>query len=406
MKKRKLAKYFNVLSIAALSSFLAVSSTASAAEDSKGATVQLSEKKHHERHAKERHAVGSLKLIGEQRIPFKQTFQDTIVGGISGLAYNSKQDAWVMISDDRSDNNSARFYTAQLNYDHKDFNSVALNEVHFLKQADGTTYPNQTQYATQGGEVPDFESIRVDPKDGSIWYTSEGSRSLSLNPFVRHATADGEYLSTLPLTEQFKMMPEQEMGPRNNLTFEGLTFSKDGKSLWTSMEGPLYQDGSVPTTDTGAFSRITQYDRNGKVRAQYAYPVDAIPAEPGPGKFADNGISEILAVNKHKLLTVERSGVQGADGTFKNYIRIYEMDTRGATDIRRMDSLQGKKFKPAKKRLVLDLTTLDLPKVDNIEGIAWGPKLSNGHDSLVLVSDDNFNQNQVTQLLAFEVLPK
>ncbi|NGY80198.1 esterase-like activity of phytase family protein (plasmid) [Bacillus megaterium] len=52
------------------------------------------------------------------------------------------------------------------------------------------------------------------------------------------------------------------------------------------------------------------------------------------------------------------------------------------------------------------MTTLGLSVLDNIEGISWGPKLPNGHDSLVLVSDDNFNRNQVTQFLAFEVLPK
>ncbi|NGY85135.1 esterase-like activity of phytase family protein (plasmid) [Bacillus megaterium] len=51
------------------------------------------------------------------------------------------------------------------------------------------------------------------------------------------------------------------------------------------------------------------------------------------------------------------------------------------------------------------MTTLGLSVLDNIEGISWGPKLPNGHDSLVLVSDDNFNRNQVTQFLAFEVLP-
>src|SRR3546814_13844399 len=62
------------------------------------------------------------------------------------------------------------------------------------------------------------------------------------------------------------------------------------------------------------------------------------------------------------------------------------------------------RFQSVTKRLVLDLTTLNLPKLDNIEGMAWGPPLANGNRSLVLVSDDNFNASQVTQLLAFEVL--
>ena len=82
------------------------------------------------------------------------------------------------------------------------------------------------------------------------------------------------------------------------------------------------------------------------------------------------------------------------------------MDISGATDTRSIQSLRNGNYVPASKRLVLDLNQLNLPRLDNIEGIAWGPKLANGNDSLVLVSDDNFNPAQVTQFLAFEVLPK
>jgi hypothetical protein len=39
--------------------------------------------------------------------------------------------------------------------------------------------------------------------------------------------------------------------------------------------------------------------------------------------------------------------------------------------------------------------------------MTWGPKLANGHDTLVLVSDNNFNAaSQITQVLAFEVSGK
>ena len=41
----------------------------------------------------------------------------------------------------------------------------------------------------------------------------------------------------------------------------------------------------------------------------------------------------------------------------------------------------------------------------NIEGMAWGPKLANGHDSIVFVADDNFLPREVTQFLVFDVLP-
>jgi hypothetical protein len=37
--------------------------------------------------------------------------------------------------------------------------------------------------------------------------------------------------------------------------------------------------------------------------------------------------------------------------------------------------------------------------------MAFGPRLPNGHATLVLASDDNFGKSQVTQFLLFEVLP-
>jgi hypothetical protein len=202
----------------------------------------------------------------------------------------------------------------------------------------------------------------------------------------------------------FSMRRGQKVGSRNNLTFEGMTFARDGQSLWVAMEGPIWQDGSVPTSSAGAMARITQYSRGGQMLRQVAYPIDAIPGVPASGKFGDNGVTEILAVDDERFLIAERAAVQNAAGQYSNFIRIYEIETSGATDVSGVVSLMSAGFQPVTKRLVLDLATLGLPKLDNIEGMAWGPKLGNGHDSLVLVSDDNFNASQVTQFLAFEVL--
>ncbi len=45
-----------------------------------------------------------------------------------------------------------------------------------------------------------------------------------------------------------------------------------------------------------------------------------------------------------------------------------------------------------------------LDRLDNTEGMTWGPVLPNGNRSLVFISDDNFSARQITQLLAFEFL--
>jgi hypothetical protein len=349
--------------------------------------------------------VSSLRFIGEQRLPWRQQYKDTLVGGLSGIDYDAASGEWVMISDDRSAHNPARYYSARLQYDGQAFKPVELTGTTVLLQKDGTIYPTKEDYKRGGGEVADLETIRVDPQDGSIWYGSEGDVGLGLDPFVRHATRDGRYISTLPLPSMFSVSADRKTGPRNNQSFEGMSFSRDGRTLWVSLEGPMYQDGPAPDPVNGAVNRITHFARDGKVLGQYAYPLGAIPAAPGKGKYADNGISEIVAISATRLLVMERSGVQADDGKYTDYVRIYEIDTAGATDIQKEPTLQGASYQLVKKRLVLDIGQLNLPIVDNLEGMSFGPVLANGHGSLVLISDDNFGKNQVTQLLLFEIIP-
>lgn len=348
--------------------------------------------------------IAGLRLIGEQRIALKQSFEGTTVGGLSGIDYDAASNSWVMESDDRSEINPARYYRASLHYDSEKFSAVTLNSVHFFTQPDGSRYPNLAHAKLEQGEqVPDIETIRVDPQDGSLWYGSEGNRKVGLHPFVRHADRDGKYLATLPTPAMFNVS-KNEVGSRNNMSFEALSFSSDGKSLWLGMEAALYQDGPLATPDNGSVVRITRLDRAGTVLGQYAYPIEPVASRPAPGREADNGVSEILAVNDHQVLVVERAGVANADGVYTNHVRIYAMETQGATDIQAIPALAGASYVPARKRLLLDLEKIGLPKVDNIEGISWGPRLANGRRSLVVISDDNFNPQQVTQILAFEVL--
>jgi hypothetical protein len=350
-------------------------------------------------------SVAGLRLIGEQRIPLRQSFDGTTVGGLSGIDYDRASGDWVLISDDRSAINPARYYRARLDYDLHGLRPVVLTGVTLLRQPDGTLYPSKEQFAKTGGEVPDLEAVRVDPRDGSIWYSSEGDRALGLDPFVRHARRDGTPIATLALPAMFRMS-KQELGPRNNLSFEGIAFEPDGAALWVSMEAPLYQDGPVPTPDAGGVTRLTRYDRAGQVLGQFAYLLGPVGAVPGTGKASDNGVSEIVALGANRLLTLERSAVQASDGSYQVYVRIFQVDTSAATDIGDLPALRGARYRPVSKRLVLDLNTLDLPTIDNLEGMSFGPVLANGHPSLVLISDDNFSKTQVTQLLLFEVIPE
>ncbi|MEV5835842.1 esterase-like activity of phytase family protein [Nocardia sp. NPDC052112] len=332
-----------------------------------------------------------VRLLGQQLIPYGTDFRGTTVGGLSGIDFQPGTGEYVLISDDRSERDPARFYTARFGVDDGGVGPVALTGTHPLRTPDGARYAAKSL---------DPEEIRVDPWTGDYYWTQEGERTDSVlaDPSVRITHPDGTFVAELPIPENERMRPAT--GPRQNLALEGATFAAGGALFVTCVEGPLLQDGPVATVKTGATSRITVQARFGPLLAQYAYPMEPVFAEssPEPGQGM-NGIASILAadpLDPTKFLVLERSYVLGVG----NKIRIYEADTNGATNI--LDASLGT-ARPVTKRLLVDLADLGLDPIDNIEGMTWGPRLPSGERTLVLVSDNNFSDMQVTQIVALAV---
>ena len=198
-------------------------------------------------------------------------------------------------------------------------------------------------------------------------------------------------------------MRATENGPRQNGVFEGLTFSGDYKKLYVNVEEPIYEDGyRAGIGDSTGWIRLIKFDtKTKKPEAEYAYQIDAVANAPLiPGTFKINGVPDILWVGPNKLLVTERSF---STGFVKCVIKVYLADLSKSTNILHKRSLMnGKSFIPAKKKLLLNMNSLHI-YTDNIEGATFGPKLKNGHRSLVFVSDDNFAVFQKTQILLFEV---
>ncbi|MFM7528980.1 MAG: esterase-like activity of phytase family protein, partial [Nodosilinea sp.] len=72
----------------------------------------------------------------------------------------------------------------------------------------------------------------------------------------------------------------------------------------------------------------------------------------------------------------------------------------GATDISNLPSLvaPGQDLRPIAKQLVVDFKDAPWP-VDNLEGMALGPRLADGSQSLILISDNNFQPEVSSQLI-------
>jgi hypothetical protein len=210
---------------------------------------------------------------------------------------------------------------------------------------------------------------------------------------------DGTFLRPFVIPDKFHASAGNR-GIRRNQAFEGLAFTPDYATLYVMTENALLQDGPASSLTESSPSRLLALDyASGHVRAEYVIDVAPIPATPTTADgLADNGIPEILVLDRERLLALERSYVSGVGIT----IKLFLVDLRGATDVSGFAGLAGQRYVPAAKRLLLDFKTLGI-RLDNTEGMTWGPPLPGGSRSLILVSDDNFNSKQITQFLAFEV---
>jgi hypothetical protein len=197
-----------------------------------------------------------------------------------------------------------------------------------------------------------------------------------------------------------------EKGPRHNSVFEGLDFADDFQTLYISVEEALYEDGpKAGTGDSTSWVRLMKFDMYTKKQlAQYAYEIDPVPypANP-PGAFKINGVSDIMCLGNDKFMVIERAF---STGRIYTDVRVFLADASDAGDISGISSLvQQPAIKPIRKKLLMDMNK-EVPKgVFNVEGVTYGPRFSNGHHSLIFVTDNNFNPKEKTQFLLFEVLP-
>ncbi|ARM12480.1 MULTISPECIES: esterase-like activity of phytase family protein [Rhizobium] len=332
----------------------------------------------------------SLSYLGEFVIATGQMENGVEFGGISGLDFDAATGHYLAISDDRSDKAPARFYELDVNVDASGLKAVSIVKHVTLKDKNGEPFAAKTV---------DPESIRFG-KDGIYW-GSEGDAKVLLPPFIRVAAPDGSFLREFKLPEGFAPTIDKSAGIRDNLAFEDLAIAPSG-DVFVGVEAALYQDGPKPSLTTGSLSRIIRYDgATGEPKAQYVYPVSPIPQAAAKADGGnDNGMSEMLALDDHRLLAAERSYAEGVG----NNIKIMMMDLADATDISAIASLakNDQRVVPVRKSQILDLRAIGVVP-DNIEAMSLG-KAKDGTDVLILGSDNNFSAAQKTQFYAFKIL--
>ncbi|HZC25794.1 MAG TPA: esterase-like activity of phytase family protein, partial [Actinopolymorphaceae bacterium] len=160
-----------------------------------------------------------VRLLGEDVIPQGLTMDGAGVGELSGLDYDRHTGTWYFLSDD-SEEGPARFYTADIAVDAHGLGKVRLTGAADIRRTDGSVFP---PLASNDPEVADPESIRVDPRSGALWWSSEGKREVPadgsapalVDPWVRQMTTHGQFLRQVHQPRLFQMSAD-ERGPRRN----------------------------------------------------------------------------------------------------------------------------------------------------------------------------------------------
>ena len=339
--------------------------------------------------------VNSIEFIGQATLPTGLIFQKTEVGGLSGITYDAKNNLYYAISDDRGQKAPPRFYTLTIDLSKGKLTNNDVMPVAITNLLDNNNQPFLPK-------TTDTEGIALTNKD-TIFVSSEGDVHRLVNPFIKEfALASGQTISTLPIPDKFLPDPQKQKGIRNNLAFESLTITPNQKFLFTATENALIQDGVAAKSGVGTSSRILVYNLLTKQPAQeFLYQTEPVTPLFNPtGKFA-SGLPDLLALdNEGHFLSIERS-FTGLGFT----VFLFQVSLDNATDIHNLESIakiDPDKIKPAEKKLMLDLRSLDV-SLDNIEGLTLGAKLPDGQPSLILISDNNFNGLQQTQILAFKL---
>ena len=237
----------------------------------------------------------------------------------------------------------------------------------------------------------DPEGIRVSQDGKSVFIADE------YGPYVyQFDRATGERTRTFALPGHFDIANLSSVGADEiggntsgrvaNKGMEGLAISPDGTTLIGFMQSPLIQDGG----DGGRANRIVTIDIATGTTHEYAYD----------NKIGSKNYnsSEILALNDHQFVVLERDGKGLGDGSKAVVKQLWAVDLTGAQDV---STLQGESallaVAPA-KTLFLDIASAlksfgmaDTRIPAKLEGIAFGKDitLDGVVNHTLFVSNDN-----------------
>lgn len=407
-------------------------------------------------------ATGKFQLINEQIIEHNLKFNNIPIGGLSALYYHPYKKRFLALSDDKGRQGPPRFYELALQKNFLEKQNTVHYQLNIKKQQFLFNRSGRPISIDPEGIFIFSQQIFISTEGRQFKKHQPRKSNFPLRPpalLTFDLTGQLKFPWPLPIVFWPKNIEQlNHWGVKENKAFEALSLDPDNKYFWVGVESSLRQDDSlhatnichlkkiVTTNKTVAYHyyyscgqqyiRFNQWDIHyKKLLKQFAYPMaksikvqNTVPVMPAHSGYqlrinkellkGETGLTDFLSLGDKKFLIIERTylkNVSHINNTISNtkkadayYVQLVWADCSSASNISHYGSLNKKSFVSCKRTYTIDLQSLLRSahiQVDNIEGIAIGPKVSENTWLLVLVSDNNFNPAQKTQFLFFHYTP-
>jgi hypothetical protein len=342
-------------------------------------------------------------------------------GAFSGLYYLPSVNQWFGLSDRGPGGGSLNYNTRLQRFSlDVDYNTGAISNFQILQTIlfrNGNTYLNGIAPASAGilGNSFDPEGIVVLPRSGNFLVSDE------YGPSVYEFTRGGQFIRSFAVPSN--ILPKSSgstdylaspkpgtltSGREGNRGLEGLAVSPDGRFAFAMLQNGVITDGnsSGPNFARSLYTRILKYDvDSGNVVGQYAYQL----AGTGQGR----GISEIVALDDHRFMVIERNnrGVGVNSELTPPDKNIFIIDLNGASDVSSLNlttPLSNGITPVTKSSVFIDLDFNTIAAFNNKspekwEGLTVGPQLNDGSYLLLAGTDNDYSVTQNGTNTQFDV---
>lgn len=332
--------------------------------------------------------------------PQKAFLKTVAAGNYSGIAH-LHDDIYAVVSD-KSD--SALYFNFRIQVNPKTGELEQVENLGFTERTDGTLNDGKPWLGLEKGF--DHEAI-VKVSDSTLVIASEGYCRLKEYPILPTSADAAKVGYQQNLWES--RWPSSDFYP--NYNFESLAFDSVHQYLWTIPESTLRKDGQPATPQNGLANQLRLMRLNwGKMKEDsnkeeyseqvsskkdsrymmtYAYQMD----QPSTHKKADiyvMGVSELCVLPDGQLLVLEREAFipKIKIGAFCK-CKLYLINPLNSEEFSMKEKFSSD-TPFLKKRLLTEWKTgLSLSKRSfaNYEGMCLGPKLEDGSQVVILLSD-------------------